>query len=893
MGLDFSYPWALLLAPAGVAAVWLIDRRYRLSAPSLKRKATLWARTALVIVLALAIAAPSLLTASGQTIRWILLDVSDSAKASQKERETAVAQALSTLPMGEQVGMITFGNGAMVEKTPSAETAFSGVQTVVKGDASSLDDALLLANALTPADGAAGITVVSDGNVSVGQAAAGIMTARGMTVDSLTYAPEESSDAQISQLLAPSQVYEGQSVTLEAVIDASAAMSGTLALYQNGVMTASREITLQKGENRFAFRETAQTTGVVTYEARLLAQGDSQSRNNSAAAYVRVSGAPKLLLVSDSDSVKSLYEAAGMMPELIRPAELPAAAEDYLAYDAVILNNVDFDAASEQQWTALDSAVRTLGRGLCVLGGDQSYALGGYRGTVLEELLPVRIDVKNKLQLPSLSLIIAIDKSGSMTTGQYGTARIEVAKEAAISALQVLTERDFIGVIGFDEAAKWVVPFQQVTDAAAIESMIGTLRADGGTAFYSALQQSLETLRTASTAQKHVIFLSDGQPGDSGFEELVAAMRQENITVTTVAVGSDADQRLMYRLSSIGGGRSYQADEFSNVPKIFAKETMMAGGSYVQNRVFTPVITETSALTDFAGFPSLTGYLSATDKDTAVASLVSDTEDPLLARWNVGAGKVISWLSDAQGAWTESFLRWDNAAAFFGGMAAAVIPGADREGVLDARVTDDQMNIVYTTEDRGEDELITEVTVIAPDGSEQTVPLHEVEPGVYEGAAQAEQEGAYAFRLTQAKENETLRTQESGAVKSYAGEYDLRENHFAELPELVTATGGRTLQTGDGLWDSPIEAVRARQSLRTMLLWWTLCLLLLDIALRKLSWEDKLYALLGKRQPEKTVKPVVAKPKPPTKGEKAKEKQRAANETASALLNAQKARRGE
>ena len=904
MALDLTYPWALLLLPFGIAAVVWIDRRYRLHAPSLKQKATLAVRLLLTAVLALAIAAPTLPMASGKTVRWLLLDVSDSARGSRAQMETAVRDALAALPKGEEAGVIAFGNGAMVEVSPDADPVFTGAHTAVKGDGSDLDQALFLANALLPPDGGGGIVVLSDGEADVSDAAIGVIAARGIRVDALTFPNGETPDAQVSQLTAPAEAYEGQSVLMEAVIDANAPMDGTLALYQNGKMTASREVSLRKGENRFAFRETAGQTGVVTYEARFLANGDGQSRNNSAAAYVRVNGAPNVLLVTDGGAVGDLLAAAGMKITTVRPAEMPLSAEEYLAYDGTVLNNIDHDAATQTQWTALDGAVRSLGRGLCVLGGDRSYALGGYRGTLLEDLLPVTIDVKNKAQLPSLSLVIAIDNSGSMTAGRFGTSRIEVAKEAAISALEVLTQRDSLGVIGFDDTAKWVVPFQQVTDVAALQSMIGTLRADGGTAFYSPLSLALDTLTAANTAQKHVIFLSDGEPGDAGFEDLAANMRRAGITLTTVAVGGDADTRLMDRLATIGGGRSYQTDEFSDVPKIFAKETMMAGESYVQNRTFTPVVTETSSLTDFEGFPALDGYLTATEKATATVSLVSDMDDPLLARWNAGAGTVLAWTSDAEGAWTEAFLRWDQASAFFGGLVAAVIPGGSREGTLTADIQDDTLHIVYTSEEQNEDGLSTTVTAIAPDGTALKTTLTQTDAGVYEGELAAEEQGAYALRLAQIGADGGERALESGAVKAFAGEYDLRKAAKDGLERLVAATGGQSLAEGDSLFAAPITGARTRRSLQGALLVVTLCLLLLDIALRKLAWEDALLKALGAwrqsaetRRAEKNERPEKSERerKAPalTRREVEQGRQQAAAKTADALLSAKRARKGE
>ena len=213
-----------------------------------------------------------------------------------------------------------------------------------------------------------------------------MLRSQGVKVDALVLSSAQGADAQVSELIAPAELRQGQSIPLTAVLDAKRGMTGTLVLYQNGEATATREVTLKKGENRFAFSDTAAKTGVVTYEARFLSDSDTQPKNNSAAAYVRVLGAASIALATENEATAGLFEAAGIAVETLSPAAMPLAAEGYLSYDAIVLNNIDYDAASEKQWRALDSAVRTLGRGLCVLGGDSSYALGGYRGTLVDRL---------------------------------------------------------------------------------------------------------------------------------------------------------------------------------------------------------------------------------------------------------------------------------------------------------------------------------------------------------------------------------------------------------------------------------------------------------------------------------------------------------------------------
>lgn len=247
----------------------------------------------------------------------------------------------------------------------------------------------------------------------------------------------------------------------------------------------------------------------------------------------------------------------------------------------------------------------------------------------------------------------------------------------------MLTPNDQVGVIAFDDAAKWVVNLQKAEDVEAIQNQIGTIRPGGGTAFFTALYEATYALMNAQAQQKHIIFLTDGEAGDTGYLQLCDIMQQNNITLTTVAVGSGADQATLRTLAQQGGGRAYAANEFDNLPKIFTKETYLVSGSYVQNRTFTPVITEQSALTDFEGFPQLSGYLAATEKSLATVSLMSDREDPILAWWQYGAGRVVAFMADSRGAWTSEFLQWDQAAAFYGGMAAFTLPRRGARGAID------------------------------------------------------------------------------------------------------------------------------------------------------------------------------------------------------------------
>ena len=901
MSLEFARPLLLLLLPAYIALIYLIDRRGGRRSRRIKHRVARVMRCLLTCLCVLALAAPSVVLPGGQQAVWILADASASARGMQDQMTQSVRTALENKDASVNAGVIAFGGNAMVEKPLAQDGTYNGVTTAVDAQASDLSSALTLASALLPEDAQGRIVVLSDGATEDVRAAAQQLAARGVTVDFQSFSGDALPDAQISQLNVPSRVYQGQSFTVTVQVTANHDTAGTLVLYQNRTPVSSREVTLRRGDNTFTFRDTAADTGVVTYEARLISEGDSCAQNDSMGGYVYVQGAPKLLLVEgrqgEGSEMAAMLSAAAMQYETVLPAQLPYDAEQLRQYDGVVLVNVDYDAADKEQWAALDSAVRVLGRGLTVIGGDSSYALGGYRGSRLEDLLPVTIDVRNKLDLPSLALMLVIDKSGSMTDGMFGTTRLELAKEAAMRAAEVLTPNDQVGVIAFDDAAKWVVNLQKVEDVEAIQNQIGTIRPGGGTAFFTALYEATYALMNAQAQQKHIIFLTDGEAGDTGYLQLCDIMQQNDITLTTVAVGSGADQATLRTLAQQGGGRAYAANEFDNLPKIFTKETYLVSGSYVQNRTFTPVITEQSALTDFEGFPQLSGYLAATEKSLATVSLMSDREDPILAWWQYGAGRVVAFMADSRGAWTSEFLQWDQAAAFYGGMAAFTLPGEEREGQLTTERQGDALRIVYTAPEDAQTGLSTSVTALLPDGTQTQLALQESAPGVYEGEIAAAQLGAYALRVEQRDASgELQRVMEGGAVNGYSGEYDLRnQNAESTLPYLSALTGGREITDSAEMLKSTRAVVRARRDLTQPLLWALMVLLLCDIALRRLSWDVALERYLNARraarqQPPRREKPAetAQKPKEKPKPVQPEQPRPAPTQTAQQLLNKQK-----
>lgn len=101
MGLAFESLWALALIPLGLAAVWLIDRRYRVRRRSLRRRVTLCARLLLCLVRA-GRGRPVSPEHIGRGAKVGAMDVSDSTRQLHAQAEEWVSRALERLPQGRR-----------------------------------------------------------------------------------------------------------------------------------------------------------------------------------------------------------------------------------------------------------------------------------------------------------------------------------------------------------------------------------------------------------------------------------------------------------------------------------------------------------------------------------------------------------------------------------------------------------------------------------------------------------------------------------------------------------------------------------------------------------------------------------------------------------------------
>jgi len=843
MSVSFTSFWPLLLLLA-LPPVWWMRGRTAVGLSPRHLAASTVVRSFVIVMLVLALMQPVWNRAGSWVSVVYALDVSSSVDPAFIS--TAIEWIDASVSQGDpaHAGYIAFAGSARsvsgADAIRSVEVSPDGSDRTINQGATNLEAAVSQALRSFDPRYLKRLVLITDGNENAGDImnVVGRAQEAGVRVFAMPANVRAAGDGFVDRVELPQGIRAQEPVATTVNVFSRVATSATVDLMGDGETLDSKEVELQPGLNPIPFEVRLAGEGPMTISAQLRTADDPFPQNDVLRQSIFVGPQPRVLYVEGrATSSHYLYDALtgeGIDVELGQARDLPISPAGYEDYDLLLLSDVPSSALNDAQMLSILAWVRDAGGGLIFAAGESSYGEEGYTETPIEEALPVWFRVNEKRK--DLALVIVLDKSFSMVG-----PKIELSKEAAKAALAMLEPTHRFGLVTFDHSPYWTVPLQLATNTERINDLISSVIASAHTNIYPALERAYERLAETEAEVRHVILLSDGKTYPDDYETLLSRMREAEITVSSVAVGEEADRELLGSIAEWGDGRSYFIRDAERVPQIFIEETQIASqATLVEEPVETTIISPVEAFTgiDLAAAPMLRGYVSTQPKDTAEVLLESNAEAPILARWHYGLGKTAMFTSDVKNRWAADWVEWDGYAKFWSQLVRETM----------RRDNDDEVE--FSVERIGNEAVITvsavteegafrvglepQLEVLDPDGNATALEIDQIGPGTHQARypLRAAPDAPYRFRLS----GNDLETQSRELYYPYTDEYRLYPPNTDLLLAVADQTGGKVLPENEEIFDDYDEAASVPTDLWPFFAALALVGYLLDVAVRRAPW---------------------------------------------------------
>jgi len=856
MNFGFSQPaWLLLL----IILPWVIWLPWKspVSLDRWRRWLSLGIRLIILMSIIFALAGFELRRRNDSVAAMFLLDYSESIPERYRSAMLDyVKTATGKKTLRDKAGLIVFGSDASIESMPSEKLDAQKIYSVVNTHATDIASAMRLAQAAMSADSQRRIVLISDGNENMGDAIqeAESAHANGVTVDVLAVDEAKRGDLQLEKVLMPGTLKKGETFEAKIHVLATDAATTKLRIFRNGRYLGEQEVQMTRGRNVFAFPQTIEETGFHSYSVEIESPMDDIPQNNKGMAFTSVRGDPTALVIhSDKVNAASLDQALANSKIQIRSSGIEGLPEDLaemVNYDLIILSNLNAGDLSETQMKRLQSAVRDFGVGVVAIGGDDSFTAGGYRGTPLEELLPVSMDLSSKKVLPSGALALVVHATEFQDGNRW-------ARDIALVALDALGPSDQMGIVLWDGTDRWLFPMQPVGDRKHLGKLISGMNPGDLPSFIKVMKMAHQGLAKCTAHLKHMIVFSDGDPQSPSDAE-IDATTADKITISTVMIGGHVAPDPMMRMALRGKGRFHDVRSPNNLPQIFIKEAAVILKASIFEETFRPKMADPSEILrgiNEGQFPPLLGYVATTPKPRAETSLVSHHGDPILSQWQYGLGRVAAFTSDAKSKWGINWIGWDHWNSFWGQTAKWALRRVENSSYdASLQIQSGTGRILVDALDpqgRFLNHLDLQASVTRPEGDTVDVRLRQTEPGHYEASFTAPEVGVYMANLRTMTNGVLTASQAVGASISYSAEFREMKPNLHLLKKITDVSGGRMLKSTDDLFGyKRIPAMRPT-SMWNWLLSLAVLLFPLDVGIRRVmidreQWKEFLRKLLAR-----------------------------------------------
>jgi Ca-activated chloride channel family protein len=223
-----------------------------------------------------------------------------------------------------------------------------------------------------------------------------------------------------------------------------------------------------------------------------------------------------------------------------------------------------------------------------------------------------------------VSVMLAIDVSGSMDATDVQPSRMDAARAAARTLIDDLPGNARVGVVSFSASATVVAPLSE--DHEAVKGALDSLSAGGGTAIGDGIEAALRQLdptgsRGASSRRpaSMIVLLTDGS-SNAGTDPQQAAADAAAAGIPVQAVGIGArnqqtyvrgqlvdgvDEQALQSVSSATGGHYYYAEESGQLQQIYSSLGSKFGWRLQHLDLTIPVLALGTAIVVAGGLFSL------------------------------------------------------------------------------------------------------------------------------------------------------------------------------------------------------------------------------------------------------------------------------------------------
>ena len=872
--------WLLLIVVGIVCAV--LGWKWLRAIPAVRRVPAVGARVLLAVACALALSG---LHADRRTDRVAVVaavDLSGSVRSfadfgtdadgrpiqAQEAAWDLLARAGVERGPDDPFGLIVFDGRALALATPGVDDPLARTPSFAPTDGTDIPGAIRLARSMLPPDAEGRVVLVTDGR-----------TTRGTLDDLFVDVPVDvapiryrvTNETIVESFDLPARAASNAEVDGRVVLRSTGPMRGTITVLRDG-----RPIDLAPGDPGDGLRVESEGGRVVVpvrfplpdgrvhrYEAvfepdrgtdagRTVLFGDTSPSNNRASGFTITRSPGAVLLVDGSGSADGgplgqTLRASGREVEVTGPAAFPT---DLLAmedYDLVILDDVPLDALPSGSAERLNAYARAFGGGVTFVGGRNALTAGGWRGSAVEDALPVRLEIPDRVVMPEAAVLFVVDRSGSMSRPVLGSSQSqqEIANRAVAGAIDTLDPGDFVGVIAFSHTASVVVPMQLNADPEVTKNVVMGINASGGTNLAAALDLAVTQLAGIEARTKHIIVLSDGMSLEpERLPGLATTLFASGVKISTIAVGDDADVNMLRTVSEQGGGVFYRVVNPAVLPQVFIRAIRVMREPAVRDTPFQPLVidADSPAMAGVGPLPALGGVVLSTRRERASTPVVTPDDEPVVALWPVELGRVSVVTTDSR-VWSDRWSRTPGFARFWTNLSAWTARALeDNPGELRVLARGDTADLVYEAQgEQGEplDAMSVRVSLYTPDGGAREVDLRQTGPGRYEGQARNLPAGVIVASARASLGELSLPPAIAGvAVRSGQEDQHLSSDEAA-LARLAERTGGRMLD-----WSAPasmFERFERPRPIRSALWPWLLTasmvLFLIDIGMRRLAWD--------------------------------------------------------